>query len=87
MTTGADPRAPPRLASNSCPAPRAISNLKAWMYDTHRGVFVEHLPVYLDEFVFRHNRRGTPMAAFQTLLGLGAARPPTTYHETTRLAA
>jgi hypothetical protein len=30
------------------------------------------LPVYLDEYVFRHNRRGTPMAAFQTLLGLGA---------------
>ena len=36
------------------------------------GVSDEHLPVYLDEYVFRHNRRGTPMAAFQTLLGLGA---------------
>jgi hypothetical protein len=33
--------------------------------------------VYLDEFAFRHNCRKTPMAAFQTLLGLGTARGPT----------
>jgi transposase-like protein len=64
---------------------RAISNLKAWMHGTHRGVSKEHLPVYLDEFVFRHNRRGTPMAAFQTLLGLGAIHDPTTYGEITSL--
>jgi transposase-like protein len=64
---------------------RAISNLKAWMHGTHRGVSNEHLPVYLDEFVFRHNRRGTPMAAFQTLLGLGAIHDPTTYDEITAL--
>lgn len=60
-------------------AHRAISNLKAWMHGTHRGVSEEHLPVYLDEFVFRHNRRRTPMAAFQTLPGLGASYAPTTY--------
>jgi hypothetical protein len=54
---------------------------------THRGVSNEHLPVYLDEYVFRHNRRGTPMAAFQTLLGLGAIHKPTTYREITRRAA
>jgi transposase-like protein len=64
---------------------RSISNLKAWMHGTHRGVSKEHLPVYLDEFVFRHNRRGTPMAAFQTLLGLGAIHDPTTYGEITGL--
>ncbi|MGH2966602.1 MAG: transposase, partial [Solirubrobacterales bacterium] len=64
---------------------RAISNLKAWMHGTHRGVSNEHLPVYLDEFVFRHNRRGTPMAACQTLLGLGAIHDPTTYDEITAL--
>lgn len=58
---------------------RAVSNLKAWMHGTHRGISDEHLPVYLDEFVFRHNRRRPPMAAFQTLLGLGALHPPTTY--------
>ena len=66
---------------------RAISNLKAWMHGTHRGVSDEHLPVYLDEYVFRHNRRGTPMAAFQTLLGLSAIHAPTTYREMTRRAA
>ena len=64
---------------------RAISNLKAWMHGTHRGVSNEHLPVYLDEFVFRHNRRGNPMAAFQTLLGLSAIHDPTTYGEITAL--
>jgi transposase-like protein len=65
-------------------AHRAISNLKAWMLGTHRGVSKEHLPVYLDEYVFRHDRRRTPMAAFQTLLGLGAAHEPATYREIAR---
>ena len=62
-------------------AHRAVSNLKTWLQGTHRGVSPEHLQVYLDEFVFRHNRRGTPMAAFQTLLGLGALHPPSTYRQ------
>lgn len=62
---------------------RAISNLKAWMHGTHRAVAEEHLSVYLDEYVFRHNRRATPMAAFQTLLGLGAIHDPTTYEAIT----
>jgi transposase-like protein len=60
---------------------RAISNLKAWMHGTHRSVSPEHLPVYLDEFVFRHNRRRTPMAGFQTLLGLGTQHEPITYRQ------
>jgi transposase-like protein len=68
-------------------AHRAVSNLKAWMHGTHRGVSDEHLAVYLDEFVFRHNRRRTPMAAFQTLLGLGAQQAPATYGQITRTAA
>ncbi|MCW3047320.1 MAG: hypothetical protein JWO74_1604 [Solirubrobacterales bacterium] len=53
------------------------------MHGTHRAVSSEHLPVYLDEYVFRHNRRGTPMAAFQTLLGLSALHDPTTYAQIT----
>lgn len=67
-------------------AHRAVSNLKAWLHGTHRGVGDPHLQVYLDEYVFRHNRRRTPMAAFQTLLGLGAQRPPTTYDQITQRA-
>jgi transposase-like protein len=68
-------------------AHRAVSNLKAWIHGTHRGVSPEHLPVYLDEFVFRHNRRRTPMAGFQTLLGLGAQHDPITYRDITDQAA
>jgi len=64
-------------------AHRALSNLKTWLQGTHRHASDKHLHVYLDEFVFRHNRRRTPMAAFQTLLGLGATHPPTTYAEIT----
>lgn len=64
-------------------ADRAVSNFKAWMLGTHRDVSREHLPVYLDEYVFRHNRRNTPMAAFQTLLGLTGRHGPTTYQQIT----
>jgi ribosomal protein L37AE/L43A/transposase-like protein len=64
-------------------AHRAVSNLKTWLQGTHRGVSPDHLQVYLDEFVFRHNRRRTPLAAFQTLLGLGTLHPPTPLDEIT----
>src|SRR5215207_6276377 len=60
---------------------RSISNLKNWLQGTHHGVSPEHMQVYLDEFVFRHNRRRTPLAAFQTLLGLGSSHQPTTYEQ------
>jgi transposase-like protein len=57
---------------------RVISNLKTWLRGTHHGVGADHLEHYLQEFVFRFNRRSYPMAGFATLLGLGAARSPTT---------
>jgi transposase-like protein len=60
-------------------AHRAVSNLKAWLHGTHRGASPRHLPAYLDEYVFRHNRRGNPHAAFQTLLDLGTRHEPATY--------
>jgi len=62
-------------------AHRAVSNLKAWLHATHRYASPEHLPAYLDEYVFRHNRRDTPHAAFQTLLGLSARHEPATYRQ------
>ena len=49
---------------------RVFSNLKTWLKGTHHGVSTDHLAAYLHEFEFRFNRRHTPMAAFQTLLGL-----------------
>ena len=62
-------------------ADRAIGNLQHWLIGTYHGVSRGQLQVYLDEFVFRHNRRKQPMAAFQTLLGLGTARTPTPYRD------
>lgn len=60
---------------------RVFSNLKTWLLGTHHGVDPKHLQAYLGEFVFRYNRRRTPMAAFQTLLGLGTRLGPTTYNQ------
>ena len=62
-------------------ADRAIGNLKQWLLGTHHGVGRHQLQAYLDEFVFRHNRRKQPMAAFQTLLGLGTGHKSRTYQE------
>lgn len=57
---------------------RVFGNLKTWLRGTHHGVENKHLPAYLDEFTFRFNRRRTPMAAFQSLLGLTGVHGPTT---------
>jgi len=59
---------------------RIFGNLKTWLLGTHHGrVTPKHLQAYLNEFVFRFNRRGTPMAAFQTVLGIGSQVHGPTY--------
>lgn len=58
---------------------RVFSNLKTWLIGTHHGVSKQHLQAYLNEYIFRFNRRGTPMAAFQTVLGLVKERLGPTY--------
>ena len=59
---------------------RVFSNLKTWLMGTHHGsVSKQHLQAYLNEFTFRFNRRNTPMAAFQTVLGLARERLGPTY--------
>ena len=65
-------------------ADRAIGNLQQWLIGTYHGVSKGQLQVYLDEFVFRHNRRKTPAAAFQTLLGLGTTYKSTKYEQIRR---
>lgn len=67
------------LGGVSLARPTAIGNLQQWLLGTHHGVSRAQLQVYLDEFVFRHNRRKQPMAAFQTLLGLGTMHGSTHY--------
>ena len=67
-----DPRegAPKEAATLFPRIHRVFTHLTTWVWGTHRGVSKKHLPHYLNEFVFRFNRRRTPMAAFQSLLGL-----------------
>jgi transposase-like protein len=57
----------------------AFSNLKAWLLGTHHGVSHHHLQAYLNEFVFRFNRRFYPMTAFNSALGLAANASAPTY--------
>ena len=60
--------------------PHVVGNLTTWRRGTPHGVGHDHLQAYLDEFAFRFNRRRTPTAAFQTLLGLASGtHGPTTY--------
>jgi transposase-like protein len=67
---------------------RAISNLKAWMDGTHRGVSDQHLPVYLDEYVFRHNRRASPRwPRSRPSSGSALLTRPPTYGQITRQTA
>ena len=58
---------------------KTFGNLKTWIEGTHHGVSKKHMQAYVNEFVFRHNRRRTPMAAFQTVLGLAARTEGLTY--------
>jgi hypothetical protein len=49
---------------------RVFANFKRWAMGTFHGVRKAHLRRYLDEFVYRWNRRCHVPAAFDTLLGL-----------------
>lgn len=57
-----------------------FSNLKAWINGTHHGrIEPKHLQAYLNEFVFRFNRRFYPMTSFNSVLGLAVRTVPPTY--------
>ena len=58
---------------------RIFSNLKVWALRLPRLCACKHLQSYLDEFVFRFNRRRTRHAAFRSLLGIAAIHPPFSY--------
>jgi predicted RNA-binding Zn-ribbon protein involved in translation (DUF1610 family) len=57
---------------------RIFADLKVWALSVHHGLRRSHLQSYLDEFVFRFNRRRARPAAFASLLGLAAAHRPVT---------
>jgi hypothetical protein len=58
---------------------RIFANLKVWALGVYRGLRPTHLQSYLDEFVFRFNRRRTPDAAVRSLLGIVASHAPLIY--------
>jgi hypothetical protein len=63
-TSGAEPRV------SVTGAQRVASSLNTWLRGTHQGVGADHLQAYLNEFVFRFNRRFHPTSGFDTLLAL-----------------
>src|ERR1039458_3620129 len=57
-----------------------FSNLKTWVLGTHHGrIEPRHLQAYLNEYVFRFNRRFYPMTSFNSVLGLAARSVSPTY--------
>jgi hypothetical protein len=55
--------------------------LKRWAPGTYHGLRRKHVDVYLNEFVFRYNRRVHRHVSFETGLGLAAHRRPETYRD------
>ena len=59
-----------------------FSNLKTWILGTHHGAIAQHhLQAYLNEYVYRFNRRFYPMTAFNSVLGLAAHTKSPTYKD------
>ena len=55
------------------------ANLKTWIDGTYHGVRKKHMQAYLNEYMFRFNRRFYRQPSFRTLLGLGARQPGQSY--------
>ncbi len=58
---------------------RAFALLKRWSLGTYHGLRRKHVDSYLNEFVFRYNRRFYRHVSFETVLGLSARHEPTGY--------
>ena len=59
---------------------RVFSNFKTWALGVYHGLRDKHLQAYLDEFVFRFNRRRARPAAFRSLLLFATRQQPLTYN-------
>ncbi len=60
---------------------RVFSNLKRWAMGVYHGLRADHADIYLQEFVFRFNRRRHYRSAFDRLLGLSMAMQPRPYED------
>jgi len=58
---------------------RIFSLVKRWGLGTYHGLRRKHLDTYLNEFVFRYNRRFYRHASFETILGLASHHKPAGY--------
>ena len=58
---------------------RVFALLKRWGLGTYHGFRREHIDSYLNEFVFRYNRRFYRHVSFETILGLSADHAPMSY--------
>ena len=58
---------------------RAFSLMKRWALGTYHGLRRKHVDTYLNEFVFRYNRRFYRHVSFETLLGFAAHHEPASY--------
>jgi hypothetical protein len=63
---------------------RMFSLMKRWSLGTYHGLRRQHVDAYLNEFVFRYNRRRLRRISFERILGLAAQLPPTTYWDITK---
>ena len=71
----------PEAASEALPwAHTIISNLKAWLLGTFRGVSHKHLDRYLKEFTYRLNRRWNEDKLFYYLTRRAVEAKPLPYH-------
>ena len=80
----AETQGPPERSAELLPwAHTVFSNLKSWLRGTYHGVSKKHLPRYLQEFVYRFNRRWQELDLFVLVLGAAASAPPMPYHRLT----
>src|SRR6195256_3921816 len=58
---------------------RVFALMKRWGLGTYHGLRRKHVDTYLNEFVFRYNRRFYRHVSFETMLGTAAPHEPASY--------
>ncbi|MEK4031573.1 transposase [Methylocystis sp. IM2] len=53
--------------------------MKRWSLGTYHGLRRKHVDTYLEEFVFRYNRRFYRHVSFETILGIASHHEPVSY--------
>lgn len=59
---------------------RVFANFKTWALGVYHGLRRAHFQTYLNEFVFRFNRRGNRHAGFARILAIALGHKPITYN-------